>query len=265
MQQILRRLRRLSFRPSAFTWFSLATLGVALVAFLVSEDRGWRMPKPRRDRPNVPTKLPERVATAMGTMNVEDEYLPGVVDCEIAYYTQAPAALAAQAIAARTYLARFLQRNGVYAQVPIGPHFQCWRPMVYERSREAVDATRGMVIRYGGELISGNYAAGARARNARCEPLSPKIHGIPHTSWAGVKKAYEKGSRFAGPAWTEIFVTDNSGKRGDAVEQTTLGSSTQANRGGLGQHAAICLAERWGSNTDKILRHFYGEDIVITF
>lgn len=265
MQQLLRRLRRLLRSPSAFTWFALMTLGVALFGYAASEHRGWRMPRPPRPRPEFPTRLPVHVDTALGRMHVEDEYLPGVVDCEIAYYTQAPSALAAQAIAARTYLARFLERSGEDAVVPIGPHFQCWRPIVYDRSREAVDATRGMVMRHGRDLITANYAAGARARNARCEPLSPKVHGIAHPSWSSVKKAYEKGTRFPGPAWTEIFVTVNAGKRGAAVTRTTLGDGSPQNRGGMGQHAAICLAERWGSTTEKILHHFYGDDVVVVY
>jgi Stage II sporulation protein len=259
LRRFLRRLRR---RVSAFTWFAIGALVLAVVAFATqSEPRGWRLPRPR---PTYPTSLPVEVTTALGKMNLEGEYLPGVVDCEIAYFTEDADALGAQAIAARTYVARFLALRGADATVPIGPHFQCWRPVVYERSREAVDRTRGMVIRHDGTLITGNYAAGARARNAKCEPLSPKLHGLPHATWTGVKRAYEKGTRFAGAYWTEIFVTSNAGRRGRDVTATTLGSNTPENRGGLGQHAAICLAERWGATTEKILRHFYGEDIVVS-
>ena len=74
-----------------------------------------------------PGGLPETIRTDYGTMNVEKEYLPGVVDCELGWYTTEAPALQAQAIAARTYLARHLTANGDGANVPIGPTFQCWR------------------------------------------------------------------------------------------------------------------------------------------
>src|SRR5688572_10641831 len=95
-------------------------------------------------RPPGPTSLPAVVFTDRGFMLTEDEYLPGVVDCEIAHYTESPAALEAQAIAARTYLARHLSLRGALAVVPIGPHFQCWRQPVHDRSRAAVEATHGL-------------------------------------------------------------------------------------------------------------------------
>ena len=258
----LRRLRRLlrSFDPSIFTLFSAATLGVCALALAWTWTTSWAPPKP--DVVGT-SKLPEQVMTVRGLMDLEREYLPGVVDCEIAYYTSSPAALAAQAIAARTYVARFLARQGDSAVIPMGPHFQCWRPVVYRRSRDAAWATRGMVLRHQGALISGNYAAGAEARDQNCQAHPPKVHGLNYPSWAAVQRAYEKGKRFPGPAWTEIFITDNLGRRGPQVKKTGLGGSHVANRGALGQHAAICFAERFGEDTEALLRRFYGADVVL--
>lgn len=207
--------------------------------------------------------LPATISTDVGTMNVEERYLPGVVDCEIAYFTAAPAALDAQAIAARTYLARWLSEHGPAATVPIGPHFQCWREPVYPRSAQAARRTRGVLLRHQGQLISGNYAAGASKLDDACTPPGPDAFGYDG-SWDSIRRAFVvRGQRLSGPAWTEIFVTRNGGRRGDAVEPSRLGPTRPWNRGALGQHAAICLAERRRLPTAAILRHFYGDDIAV--
>jgi hypothetical protein len=214
-------------------------------------------------RPSGPTSLPQVVLTDRGIMLTEEEYLPGVVDCEIAHFTESPAALEAQAVAARTYLARHLSTHGNVALVPIGPHFQCWRQPVHDRSRAAVEATHGHVARWRGSLINANYAAGTQWMDKNCQPLPPILSGYRQPSWAKVATDWRKGTRFPGPAWTQIFVTDNRSKKGDAVQATLLGSSAPPNRGALGQHASICLAERRGWDRVKILRAFYGNDIEI--
>jgi len=206
--------------------------------------------------------LPETVSTELGPMNTEEQYLPGVVDCEMAHYTAAPAALDAQAIAARTYLARYLYEHGAQASIAIGPRFQCWRDPVHERSREAARRTRGVLLRHHGELITANYAAGASGLDDACAPPGPDSFGYPGGSWEVVRRAWVvKSERQAGPAWTEIFVTRNGGKRGAAVTPSWLGPQRPENRGALGQHAAICLAERHGLGRDAVLRHFYGDDV----
>jgi hypothetical protein len=217
--------------------------------------------KPRG--PAGPTSLPAVVLTDRGIMLTEDEYLPGVVDCEIAHFTESPAALEAQAIAARTYLARHLTRRGALAVVPIGPHFQCWRRPVHDRSTAAVAATHGQVVRWGGTLINANYAAGAQFLDGNCKALPPIVSGYRQPTWGQVATDWRKGTRFAGPAWTQIFVTDNRAKKGEAVQATLLGSSAPPNRGALGQHAAICMAERRGWDRVKILRAFYGSDVEV--
>lgn len=206
--------------------------------------------------------LPRTIRTDEGVLHVEDEYLPGVVDCELAQFTEARPALEAQAIAARTYLARYLALRGTGAHVTLGPSFQCWRKPVYARSKQAVRATYGLVMRWNGQLVNGNFVAGASGLDGDCRPPPPATFGWRYASWEDVHAAWKKGMRFTHPAWTQIFVTDNRGRRGASVVPTRIGSWGPPNRGALGQHAAICLAGKGKSRLD-ILRAFYGEDITV--
>jgi hypothetical protein len=214
------------------------------------------------DRTEPPrSHLPATVLTDQGRMRVEEEYLPGVVDCEIAHYTRSMAALEAQAIAARTYLARHLEARGRDARVPIGPHFQCWRRPIHARSRRAVERTQGVVLRHRGALINANYASGAHRLRDDCTPRPPREHGYAHPSWDAMRAAWRRGQRFRSFPWTEVFVTDNRGRRGAEVVPTLQAGRHPTNRGALGQYAAICLAERQGLRAPEILRVFYGEDV----
>lgn len=217
----------------------------------------------RRRSPPASADLPAVVSTDVGPMEVEAVYLPGVVDCELGWFTAQAPALAAQAIAARTYLARFLLEHGAGARVPIGPHFQCWRPAAHARSRAAAAATAGVVLRHRGEIIFANYVSGADLLDARCAPPIPLVFGYPHLTWEALARAVARGARFRGYAWTEAYVTHNPGRRGAAVRQTPQNAPLPPNRGAFGQYAAACLAERRGYDTAAILRHFYGADVVI--
>ncbi len=221
----------------------------------------------RRDaRRPAPTSLPEKIVTARGEMRVEDEYLPGVVDCEMAHFTTSAPALEAQAIAARTYLLRYLVDRGTAVEIPIGPQFQCWRPPVHDGSARAAKRTAGLVLRTSdtGDPLTGNYAAGASGLDDACAPPPPSAFGYDGDSWDVVRRAWVvRSQRQPGPAWTEIFVTDNAGKRGAEVGFSVLGPRVAWNRGALGQNVAICLAERRGFSREEILQRFYGEDVVI--
>jgi hypothetical protein len=214
------------------------------------------------------TVVPVCVDTARGAMPVEAEYIPGVVDCELGWFTTAAPALEAQAIAARTYLVGWLDRKGDEARkVPIGPHFQCWRKAAHQRSRAAAQATKDVVMHLNGQFIYANYASGARKRDADCRALPPDQHGYSAKSWAAMRAAYDaaraQGRRkpFHGAYWTEVLVTHNAGKSADAITETPFARKGPLNRGAFGQYEAACLAKEKGLETMAILEHFYGKDL----
>lgn len=238
----------------------LAAAIVAQVARTRGERPGARAAEP--DVPPAPTGLPAIIQTDRGPMLLELQYIPGVVDCELAHFTEAPAALDAQAIAARTYLARALVARGAGYQVPTGPKFQCWRRPKHVRSVMAAQRTAGRIARWRGLAINGNYVAGVRELDDDCRPTyEPTALGYPHATWAEMRAAWLNGQRYRGPAYTQIFVTYNAGRRGPMVRETRLGNFGAPNRGALSQHGAICLAERRGLDAAGILRFFYGEDL----
>lgn len=213
--------------------------------------------------------LPVCVNTQEGPMATDEEYIAGVVECELGWLARYPAALMAQAVAARTYLASYLDRAGLEAEVPIGAHFQCWRKPELARSRRAARETAGIVLHYQAQLINGNFVAGARTVEGECKPRPPREQGYTDPTWEKMRERYLKararGERkpFRGVYWTELLVTRNEGRTGDEVAGTLFASPGPRNRGALGQYAAACLADQ-GYDTARILRYFYGEDIAFS-
>lgn len=214
-------------------------------------------------------RLPACIKTERGVMPLEDTYIAGVVQCEMAPLTTADAALEAQAIAARTYLARHLERRGPDAEIPIGPRFQCWKEPKHDRATAAAVNTAGTVLQVGdGSLLDANYVSGARKRTIDCEPLPPTAQGYKgYVTWETMRAEYVRRrrerikARFGGVSWTEVVVTRNEGKRGPAVEGTPMAPARNTNRGAFGQYASVCLAENLGYETGDILRYFFGDDI----
>lgn len=214
-------------------------------------------------------RLPPCINTERGVMPLEDTYIAGVVQCEMAPLTTADAALEAQAIAARTYLAAYLERKGPDVEIPIGPRFQCWKPAKLDRAIAAAVHTSGTVLQVGdGSLLNANYVSGARKRTFDCDPLPPKAQGYKdYDTWDAMRAEYIRRrkarirARFGGVSWTEVVVTRNEGKRGPAVQGTPMASVRPTNRGAFGQYASVCLAENLGYETADILRYFFGDDI----
>lgn len=211
--------------------------------------------------------LPRHISTDKGALSVEDDYIPGVVACEIGRRTWGVPAMEAQAIAARTYLARFLERTKGKKVIPIGPRFQCWKATLDERFQRVAHSTAGQVLRYEGSLITGNYVSGSHKLTPGCEPQPPSAVKYTGLDWADMLVRYQKGRKeqgrtiFKGTAWTEIFVTRNEGKVGRNVSPSAIAGPVRINRGALGQNAAVCLANNMGYETIDILKYFYGEDI----
>ncbi|MEE2787226.1 MAG: SpoIID/LytB domain-containing protein [Myxococcota bacterium] len=209
--------------------------------------------------------LPGCVKTKHGCLRLEEEYIAGVIDCELGGLTNAAAALEAQAIAARTYLASHLSRRGLDQSVRTSARFQCWRRPKRRQSILAAQATAGLLISWRGDLISANYVAGTRKLSNRCTPKPPKSSGYPYERWPALLAA-RNGSQdvrrgLTGTDWTEIYVTRNEGRRGNLVRHTPIGLNVTYNRGALSQNGAMCLATRRGFETIDILKYYYGEDI----
>lgn len=183
-------------------------------------------------------RLPEEVFTRDGWMTLE-EYVARVCTGELAENAH-PEAIAAQAIAARTYVARAMRDHpamGKLAPIPTGSKFQVMAKVARAAFREAAERTRGIVILYQGRLILANYVAGALWTT----------DGFPGKD----------------PTSTERWVTYNSGKRGRDVHPTGLSLRTHSgNRGCMSQNGAAWLAAN-GYSFVSILRFFYGEDIEV--
>jgi stage II sporulation protein D len=128
--------------------------------------------------PPAPQLAPERAAqlapepqvtlklTATGRQVVlpMEEYVVGVVAAEMDP-SFPPAALAAQAILARTYTLRHLQLGETASDDP--GHFQAYNPArITDAIRQAVAPTRGMVVRYNGELVDAVYHSCSGGRTA---------------------------------------------------------------------------------------------------
>jgi len=177
------------------------------------------------------------------TIAVEDVYLPGVVACENP--AAPPAALRAQAIAARSFLYQVMAVEGKVKDSEFGQVFSCKDPktgqpkLPRQEHLDAVAATSGQVLMYKGTLVAGMYAAGALQEGPTC-------------TGGGTD-----------PTGTEWAITYNQGKSGDEISQTRLGSISKknyANRGAMSQNGANCLADN-GYTTDQILHFYYGDDI----
>ena len=180
------------------------------------------------------------VNTASGpvTVDVETDYLPRVVTCENG--NAAPAALEAQAIAARSYLYYKLEREGSIGDGQGDQVYTCAREPGPEH-HAAVAATSGRILRYNDTQVAAFYVAGALQDPPECRGGSDD------------------------PTATEMWVTYNEGRSGDDVIQTPLGfvdPANFANRGCMSQNGSDCLADG-GQGVDAILRFYYGEDIGI--
>jgi hypothetical protein len=184
--------------------------------------------------------LVDSIYTVDGWMSLEDDYLPrvctqenGAADIE---------ALKAQAVAARTYLLRAMRDDaklGTTSKPVInGQSFQAYAGSASQRCIEATQATRGVVGRYGGELIIANYVAGAL--------------------WNA------DGSLGNDPTETEKWVTYNEGLTGSAVHPTALSYIPRTdNRGCMSQNGSDWLSEH-GHDYTSILRYFFGADLELS-
>ncbi len=177
----------------------------------------------------------------VGSIAVEDDYLPHVIQCENGGANLE--ALKAQAVAARSVVYYAIETNGSICDGQGCQVYSCGadpEPVHYQ----AVAETSGIYLMYNSTLTYGFYVAGDPAAAA------PSCIGVD------------------GAAATEHWITYNEGKSGTDVEQTELGfvhapgdSGYGQNRGCLGQWSSRCLENSNGYDYVAILRFFYGSDI----
>ena len=174
----------------------------------------------------------------VGVVDVETEYLAGVVNCENGNADFE--ALKVQAVSARSYLYYKLDTSGSIGNGTGDQVFSCGR-MPQQEHYDAVAATSGIILRYMDTQVAAFYVAGALQDPPSC---------------AGGAND---------PTNTERYVTYNEGKSGADLEQTTLGfvsPANYANRGCMSQNGSHCLAQT-GRDYASILRFYYGDDIDI--
>ncbi|MCB9584208.1 MAG: hypothetical protein H6718_02365 [Polyangiaceae bacterium] len=174
--------------------------------------------------------------TGTGTISMEDNYLPHVIQCENGGANLE--ALKAQAIAARSVAYYNMATQGKICDGQGCQVYSCGAtPSAIHK--QAVKETAGIYLSYGQMLTYGFYVAGD----------------------SGVKAPSCVGSSGS----TEHWVTYNEGKSGNSVEQTALGyigpPGFGQNRGCMSQWGARCLENSKGYDYKKILQFFYGSDI----
>jgi len=176
-------------------------------------------------------------------VDLEEVYLPGVVQCENGGANLE--ALKAQAIAARSVAYYAMATDGTICDSQGCQVYSCGNPPT-ALAVQAVEETSGMYLKYGDILTYGFYVAGDSGVS------SPSCVGTP------------------GAASTEHWITYNDGLSGTDVEQTELGfvhpigdPGYGQNRGCMGQWAARCLENDNGYDYVEILQFFYGTDIEI--
>ena len=176
-------------------------------------------------------------------VDLEEVYLPGVVQCENGGANLE--ALKAQAIAARSVAYYAMATDGTICDSQGCQVYSCGNPPT-ATAIQAVEETSGMYLKYGDILTYGFYVAGDSGVS------SPSCIGTP------------------GAASTEHWITYNEGQSGTDVEQTELGfvhpvgdPGYGQNRGCMGQWSARCLENDNGYDYVEILQFFYGDDIEI--
>ena len=175
--------------------------------------------------------MPEGQIVALDT----DEYLKGVVPAEMGWiFRRAFEALKAQAIASRTYAAAHCMptsagdpavcERGLDANVDTTTRTQVWRPVHYDITDAAVEATSGLAARLDGALFSTMYFARTVNRTLDSE-ASPCCGGRSVSFLRSVASPDPFDARHGHGA-------------------------------GLSQEGAAVLAE-WGATAEEIITYYY--------
>ena len=179
------------------------------------------------------------VVEDMGRMPLE-QYVARVVTAELGE-SREPQALAALAMAARTYAVWFMRHEGLGTDakpMPNATRYQVVAGAPMALAIEAAKATRSGLILYKHRPLLACHNAGA--------------------IW---ERGALTGAGGKDPTGTEKNITYNQGLTGKSVKPTRIASANvEGNRGCLSQHGADALASR-GYVWPEILRYFYGRDV----
>jgi hypothetical protein len=198
------------------------------------------------ERPLIQVQAPQEAycvaeVDGHGSLDMETDYLPHVVQCENG--GAGLEALKAQAIAARSVAYWTMATHGSICDSQQCQVYSC-NAEPSELVRRAVAETAGQYLSYGGVLTYGFYVSGDKHTSG------PSCEGAPSGQ-------------------LENRVTYNDGLFGTDVEQTTLGyvfdpddSGYGQNRGCMSQWGARCL-EGVGRDARGILRFYYGADVEV--
>ena len=181
----------------------------------------------------------------VGTVPMETDYLPHVIQCENGGANLE--ALKAQAIAARSVAYYAIETDGSICDSQGCQVYSCGgTPNAMQI--QAVEETSGLYLSYDALLTYGFYVDG------------DNLTGPPSCV----------GNPVGNPGSTrEKWITYNDGKTGADVTMTTLGYIPPGqpifgqNRGCMGQWGARCLENDLGRDYVGILRFYYGADIEI--
>lgn len=177
----------------------------------------------------------------VGTLDVEEDYLPHVIQCE--NDGAGPESLRAQAITARSYAYYKIDATGSVTDGQGDQVYSCGKTP-QQRHFDAVAETAGQFLMYQDTIVAAFYVAGS-------DP--------------GDRDTCIADSGDPDPTGTEKFVTYNEGLAGQDIEQTTLGwvnDQNWANRGCMSQWGSRCLEETGQYGYDSIVRFYYGSDIL---
>ncbi len=188
----------------------------------------------------------------IGTVDIEDEYVAGVISCE---NPNAPyEALKAQAVQARTFLyyKKFIEGKDTIRNSQADQVFRCNHAPNGPNAdhRRAAAETKGQYLSWANEIIASFYVAGSI-------PPNPDSND-PFNSC--------KANGGSDPTNTQKWVTYNKGKTRCDVEMTNLGFTTADcdafpyNRGCASQNGHACLATA-GVDYTQQFAFYYGDDI----
>ncbi len=190
------------------------------------------------------------VRTPYGAQDIE-EYLKQVVNCEA--WSDQPEALKAVAIAARSYVYYHIAQNDDAVGDSQAYQVMSCGKEVPEHVAAAVEATRGLVLRYQGMYVIGFHAAGHPVFD---DAVNGQLMHCDRTGDYGGSPDHAISS--------EQYVTRNWGLSGNDIVRRSNGEWTNnpVNRGGLSQNGSRCLAMHdW--LYPSILQYYYGMDIEV--